>query len=351
MNVVPAREWNAVIDGLIRHRFLGSTVQEHGGFVHPWTIIPEFDAQQTRWSCHIKPGYVNGLEATVSLPAKDVPQDTLDRLKASKEPMPGDAETAVEVWLTESPLMPLTAWRSIGPDASPTGSSVSEDGNVNFTFEQVPKFFEALGVGEPPKIGSSGAEGIMQSASGTAEDQASVRLMRALDIVLYQDRPATASQFTQSDGSDGVIFQYDVTVVNAPSARKRAYLRETSKYEPPPPPTDPIARLMGDWSDMPRDELWMASVYLVSPEGAAFGSAPDETWQPYVRHRVFWNLNHATNRLPPPLKSENLTLITGLAGGVGDRINQFLLSQVNDANNAVAQFLNRNTIEGRFWTI
>jgi hypothetical protein len=181
-----------------------------------------------------------------------------------------------------------------------------------------------------------GTNSIVQSMSGTSTDQASARLLRSLDIVLYQDRPATASQFSSSDGRDGAIFQCNVTTVNAPNARKRPYLRTTSKYEPPPPPADALARLTGDWSDTPRDELLPASVYLVSPQGAAFGSASDETWQPFVKHRVFRNLNHATNRLPPPLKSGNLTLNTGLAGGVGDPINQFL---------------GRNTIEGKFWSV
>jgi hypothetical protein len=91
-------------------------------------------------------------------------------------------------------------------------------------------------------------------------------------------------------------------------------------------------------------------VYLVSPLGAAYFSAPDATWQAFVQHRVFWNLHHGTNQLPPPLDAKPLTLNTGLAGGVGDRINQFLLAQVNDANSATAQFLGRNTIEGIFWT-
>jgi len=319
--------WNKLIEHLQRNRIRDVTLLENGDWQHPWQITPRYDAEGVQWMASINPGFVNGLDATVQLDAHPT-----------------------DVGLTESPRLPLTSWRSIGADATPTGSSAGEDGSVSFSFEPVPKFFEALGIGQPPKLGSSGGDGIIQSVSGTSEDQTKARLLRALDVVLYQDRPATASQFIQSDGTDGVIFQYNVTTVIAPNARKRAYLRVTSKYEPPPPPTDALARLMGDWSDTPRDELWIASVFLVSPEGAASGSTPDGTWQPYVKHRVFWNLLHATNRLEPR-DSQNLTLNTGLAAGVGDRINQFLLSQVNDGNSAIAQFLDRNTIEGRFWSV
>jgi hypothetical protein len=169
--------------------------------------------------------------------------------------------------------------------------------------------------------------------------------------VLYQDRPATASTFQQSNGTDSTIFQFGVDTITAPNARKRAYIRLLSKYTPPPPVTDPLARLMGDWSDPTRDELHLATVWMVSPLGAEYYKAPDASWTPYLQHRVFWNLNHAAKRLPPPLKSENLTLSTGVALGTGDRVNEFLLSLVNDANSALAQFIGRNTIEGRFWTI
>jgi len=336
-----ADAWNALIDHLRRNRIRDVVTLEGGDWRHPWQISPQWNAEREWWEAAIEPGFVNGVDATVQLDAQQASEATLSRLENPTGP--------VDAWLTESPRLALTSWRSIGADSSPTGSSEGEDGNVNFTFEPVPKFFAALGVGQPPKIGSGDGDGIIQSVSGTGEDQAKVRLLRALDVVLYQDRPATASQFTQSEGTDGVIFQYDVTVVSAPDARERAYLRTTSKYQPLPPPADALARLMGDWSDTPRDELWLATVYLVSPEGAAPGSEVDGTWQPYVKHRVFWNLLHATNRLEPR-SSQNLTLNTGLAAGVGDRINQFLLSQVNDGNSAISQFLGRNTIEGRFWS-
>jgi len=338
-----ATAWNKLIEHLQHNRIRDVTLLENGDWQHPWQITPRYDAEGGQWTASINPGFVNGLDATVQLDAQQAPDDTLARLQ--------NPSGSVDAWLTESPRLPLTSWRSIGADATPTSADTSEDGSVHFAFEPVPKFFEALGVGQPPKIGSSDGDGIIRSVSGTSEDQTKVRLLRALDVVLYQDRPATASQFTMSDGTDGVIFQFDVTVVNTPNARERAYLRTTSKYQPPPPPTDALARLMGDWSDTPRDELWLATVYLVSLAGTAPGSEVDGTWQPYVKHRVFWNLLHATNTLPPALKSDNLTLNTGLAAGVGDRVNQFLLSQVNDGNSAISQFLGRNTIEGRFWSV
>jgi hypothetical protein len=318
-----ADAWNKLVDRRRKNRIISITSLNGSAWQHPWTVSPIWDSASQQWRASIKPGFVNGLAATVNMP-----------------------DDAGEVPLTHQPQIPLSSWRSIGPDAAPDGFDASGDG-ARFTFEAVPRYFTALGVGAAPQIG--GTDSIIKSISGTLSDQ--VRLLRAMDIMLYQDRPATASTFQQSNGTDSTIFQFGVDTITGPNARKRAYIRLLSKYTPPPPVTDPLARLMGDWSDPTRDELLLATVWMVSPLGAEYYQTPDVSWTPYLQHRVFWNLNHAAKRLPPPLKSENLSLNTGLALGTGDRVNEFLLSLVNDANSALAQFIGRNTIEGRFWTI
>ena len=76
----------------------------------------------------------------------------------------------------------------------------------------------------------------------------------------------------------------------------------------------------------------MATVWIVSPPGAASDDEPDETRTPYPQHFVFWNLQHASRLISPKAPSESLRLHTGLAGGVGDRINDALLSFVHDSN-------------------
>ena len=340
---ITAQQWNAMVDTLWRKIHLGVTSGEASKWRHPWHIAPLWNDTHQRWEADIKPGLVNGDDATVLLRLDEAPEATKQRLKDKEL----HASSTVDAKLSEGASLLAGDFRSIGPDAAPTGVSTGADGgSAKLTFEAVPLFFQVRGVGPPPKISGDLQDGISQEDQATPDS----RLLRALDVVLYKDRPATASTFQQSDGTDGTLFQYSVTAQVADNARRLAYLRTTPKYSPPPP-DDPLARLLGDWSDTPRDQMWMASVYLMSPEGAAYESAPDGTWQPFVHHRVFWNLHHGMNQLEPPLKNENLVLHTGLAAGVGDRINDFLLAQVNDANSALAQFVGRNTIAGRFWSV
>ena len=161
---------------------------------------------------------------------------------------------------------------------------------------------------------------------------------------------AHASELHADDGTSSTILQYTISTKNTAAIRKRARIDTTPKYVPPNA-QDPLQQLQGIWSDDGLSHQHMASVYFVSPPGAEYGSAPDASWTPHIGHKVFWSMDFQTNQLPEALKNENLTLNTFLAGGVGDRINQFLLSQVNDANSAVAQFLGRVTIEGKFWTV
>jgi len=54
---------------------------------------------------------------------------------------------------------------------------------------------------------------------------------------------------------------------------------------------------------------------------------------------------------PPAPRSENLTLFTGLAGGVGDALINLTLATVNDTSAMLAEFLGNRTVEGMFWSV
>ncbi|PAW63359.1 MAG: hypothetical protein B9S36_04955, partial [Verrucomicrobiia bacterium Tous-C2TDCM] len=230
------------------------------------------------------------------------------------------------VWLTENPQMPLRQWRAIGTDASPESVSVSGFETIVESFEPVPEFFRSLGAGEDG------------------------RLLRATEIVLHQDRLTTGTNWTFGAGVDGTVAQFNVTYGLQPGSRERAYLRTTSRHEPPAPP-DPMDRLMGRSEDEGFDALHLATVYLLSPEDMSAGSNPGPDWTPYVKHRVFWNLVHAVRFDPPVGRTENITLFTGLAGGVADGIINQLLAENNDKSAAASEFLANRTVEGRFWSI
>ncbi len=77
---------------------------------------------------------------------------------------------------------------------------------------------------------------------------------------------------------------------------------------------------------------------------------PDETWTPYPQHFVFWNLQHASRLIPSAAPSRTAAAYTGLAGGVGDRINDALLSFVNDQNAEAEAFFNQADARGMFWS-
>jgi len=92
------------------------------------------------------------------------------------------------------------------------------------------------------------------------------------------------------------------------------------------------------------------TVWIVSPPGATSDDEPDVTWTPYAQHLVFWNLQHAARLIPPKAPNPPLRLRTGLAGGVGDRINDALLSFVNDRNAEAEAFFGQADARGIFWS-
>jgi hypothetical protein len=306
---------------------------------HPWHTRCQWNAGLQRWEAFINPAtLVNALEPVASVLWDEAPEATRQRLQ-------DEAGSQVDAWLSERPALPISeALRAIGGDAGPSGA----DANGQLTYEGVPEFFAARGVKEARKLNLQG-ESITQEISGLLAGDGEERLLRACELVLYLDRQATTTQWTTGAGIDGIVAQFTVTTYERPGARERAYVRVQSTWAPPMPRTAQDL-LRGDWESEPTDEYHIATVYLLSPAGAGPGEEPDGSWQPFIKHSMFWNIHYGTNRLAPPLGKVQLSLVTGLAGGVGDPVNQWLLSQINDANSAVSEFLGREMIAGRRWT-
>ncbi len=310
MKTIFASTWNALIDRLRREQVIGCTVTQYGSWKHPWYVTPAWNKEREEWACEINPGFVNGLDPEVRLQASEAPEETLGRLGATQE-------ARVDAWLTEAPQIPLRQWRAIGDEGLPD------------TGERMPPFFQALTEGESEK---------------------KRRLLRACEIVLRHDRIAAGTSWNLGSGSSGSFAQFSVSYGRRPGARERAYLRTTSRYDPPTPP-DPLDLLLGKVVDEGIDSLHLSTVYLLSPEGASPESPPDASWTPFVRHRVFWNLIYAVRFDPPVGRTDDITLYTGLGGGIADGMINQMLAQNNDASAAAMQFLSNRSIEGRFWTI
>jgi hypothetical protein len=114
----------------------------------------------------------------------------------------------------------------------------------------------------------------------------------------------------------------------------------------------PLERFFSNSEDIPADELLVATLYLLSPSGVAEGTDADGTWTPFVQHSLFYNLNHAPQRLhsiEQPSGPSSISIDTGLP--FADQIGNQMLGQLNDAFNALrSQLAQTYSLSGLFWT-
>lgn len=319
---ITALEWNAFLREVKASRVLDVLSLDHGRqWRHPWYTTADWDPRRKRWLARIKPGFVNGLDVTASIDDKDVP-------------------------LTDSPGLPLMAWRAIGSDAEPVSSSVSDGGALSVSFEAVPEFFKVRGVGEPPTIASDGTDGLVinENTNPTTEQ----RRLRACDLVLYHDRPALASQVITGIGFDASQINVALSYRSTSSTRRAAYVRAMSRYKAAVT-ASPLEQLVGLYQQPTFDAIHLATVYALSPNSRS--EEIDESWSIYTAHKEFWNLRYAHSLQGQPLDTTPLRLSTGLAAGLLDSIGNAMLAPVNDANAAALALLNNRAVAGEFWSV
>ncbi len=317
--------------------------EAHSDWRHPWFVTARHEFMEDgsgEWRAFIEPGFVNSRDAHISMPA-DWPD--------GKPPEDGAAADR-DVPLTDDPVpyLVLGGWRN---PLMPTSVSASLSGQIiAAAAEGYPKFFEKLGVKPAAKGGDVTKAGALEGEF----DETRTREIRAMDIVLAKARIGTRLNIDVHDPlldaqteSISTVFLNDYLRTTGGRAR----LRAMAKYVPPQEQS--LALMYGtllNAGDAQYDELKMATVWIVSPPGATAEDEPDETWTPYPQHFVFWNLQHASRLIPPRAPSPPLRLHTGLAGGVGDRINDALLSFVNDSNAEAEAFFNQADARGIFWS-
>lgn len=294
----------------------------HGAWRHPWHTAARWNARRKRWEAAINPGLLNGLDPTITLDRDDWPRGF------SPSPPLLLSKSSAAVPLASRPALPLTSFRTPSP---------------------VPDYFLARGVAEPPKLDLSG-DLLAIETTGLLDAAASGRQLRACDVVLVKDKPTMTTEWTFGAGIDGTIAQFSVGIAAATPRHPRGHIVLQAEYIPPPM-TGMQALLTGGVTTESIDETLLATVFFLSPRNVGLEAVPDEKWSAHVQHHCFWNLHYGMRQLEPPLKKQNLTLNTGLAGGVGDALNNFILSQVNDANSAAAEFLGREQLETRVWSV
>lgn len=317
---IPAAEWNLAMDELRRNLPLHCcSGRSPGAWRHPWQITPEYDATRKEWLASVEPGFVNGDETTVAVPAKFAPAETLSRLR-----VPAAAGLEVEAHLTESPRISLANRREV------TGAAV-------------PAYFVALGASNLEPKASFDEFGAV-TIPDLPQDR---RRLKACDIVLHKEHVATNAQVTIGAGVDGSFGQANLTYANL-SFRQQAYVRVVQSYAADLV-SNPLERLAGGWIGTPFTSLLIGTVFFLSPAAAGDDAPVDGTWETHVKHAVFWNLNHAVNVLRVPDAPQVLTLPLPLAGGVAQPLVNQQLALINDNAAAVSQFLANNTISGVFW--
>jgi len=90
----------------------------------------------------------------------------------------------------------------------------------------------------------------------------------------------------------------------------------------------------------------------LSVDGQADGSEPDETWTPFVSHKLFWNLNYETNiDLKVVPRFQRFPLFVPLAGGIAQPLIDEIMDATTDAANQALELLNRSQVSGKFWII
>jgi hypothetical protein len=309
---------------------------------HPWFINARYEFKEDgtgEWRAFIWPGFVNGRDGYITMPA-DWPDGTPPDEDASEHDVP----------LTDdpTPYLILGGWRN--PLMSESLSASASGQLIASAAEGYPKFFEKLGVKAAAKGGDITKPGALEGEF----EETRTREIRALDVVLAKARIGTRLQIDVHDPLVDAQTESISTVFLNDALRTtggRAKLRAVSKYQPPEEQS--LALMYGtllNAGDAQYDELKMATVWIVSPLGAASDDEPDATWTPYSQHFVFWNLQHASRLIPPKAPNPPLQLFVPLAGGIAQPVINALLSFVNDRNAEAEAFFGQADARGIFWS-
>ncbi len=318
---------------------------ERRGWRHPWWVQPAWNARLRRWVATVKPGFVNGQCPIVRTTVSEQSGAALDfginpltgRPFFSASVFVQPAKKAVDnnridVPLYLSPTFSL-GWRALGFD-SPND-------------EAVPLFFLDRGAAERPKPKSDDAEGSVSAAlNPNTKIPRGLRLLRACDVWIHQPRLALTSSIEFHQGlATGISNASQTLGLRGPAAGDT--LRVMSGTLRPVEGLDALARI---YEEPAYDELLIATVFVLSPPGLELYAEPDESWAPYVRHNLFWNLQHVTPWFRQYGGSPNVPFIPPLAGGAAQIVINFLTASINDILQDALNLVTAHSMAGTFYT-
>jgi hypothetical protein len=306
---------------------------------HPWWTTAAWSADAGWCATITKPGYVNGRAPIyrTTLQEQDGTGRDFGKNPLTGEPYfssfvfapataPGAAGTIIDVPIYLQPAIPLRTWRGVG---APDGSAL----------ESVPQFFLERGIvpfGEDPSKGSG-------------------QRLVACDLILHQPRSGLVATITHENPFAGQSIVRQTLSAAAPAREDR--LRVYSGTYLDPALSDELSGFdpLSDFYEEPTwDELRISTVYLLSPLDAKRNAAPDETWQPFVAHGLFWNLGWVPAPLPQvPDVTDDPNPLAGLAvlgaGLLGPIVNVFSAAANDLAQQALNEIRARSQ-KGTWWT-
>ena len=331
---------------------------------HPWQTTLHWLGDLQQWVATVRPGFVNGAAPVVRtraatalslaqrgtffnglITARSGAADIARAAELARESTAGPASSAngdVDVKLYNNPPVTLPL-RRLGFDSGGGEGSA------------VPSFFKNLGVQDAPRVDSTNPEAVAAALlRGENGRQTGSRLLCAADIVVHQPRMALTSSITLAPGLVTGISNVTQTL-SLRSAAPGDRLKVFASARWNPTGTAGIDPLAGDYEEPTWDERLVATVYLVSPPGAAWQSEPDGKWVPYVRHSLFWNLTYLpkTTLQVPQLDNavgQLITLGNALAGGVASLAVATLSAALNDATQNAINLIAAHSLAGTWWT-
>ena len=327
---------------------------------HPWYTHVIWQAVTKQWVAVLKPGFVNG-KAPIVLVTYAEAQAQADEgtgVDYGINPLTGEPYFSAGIFNPPrpdkdeavGPGTTLAVPLYFNPEISLKWRNIGWDGESS-----VPDYFSDRGVNPPPK-GQTFDENFNPNPVNLADSTPPKgnRLLRAASIILHQPRQALTSTITLEPGIATGISNVTQTLGIRSAAPGDAlkvfsgYLSATAASQ-----IDPLS---GDYEEPNFDEITISTVYLLSPPDAIPGSAPDATWQPYVKHSLFWNLNYITPEFV--LSTADLTnafasltqIATVLAGGTAAIAVNFTAAGLNDLFAQALNMINAHSLAGTFYT-
>jgi hypothetical protein len=336
---IKAKDWNEAMRDLCTRYPISVQVENATPPTHAWYVNTAWDGDREKWTARVKAGSVNCKIATIAMPflrTSEKFKKYIMAINPGKSYMP---ETIVNVPLDFDPVIDLS-WREIGGDAVPTGTTGDGNDGIRNVYETVPAYFKKKGVAQ---------------GGATNNDPNLQRRLYACDLVLSMPRPYLVNEITAFPGGPlgGSIISVDAKPNTPPDISEPPKVYATTKFVVPPIQHSFSDIFFQRFLDEPKDDLHLSTIYALSqPVGTSLGQGGvDGTSALETRYYCHYNLAHATQRLPPRAITPPLTLVTGLAAGLGDAIFNSILSLQNDFAQATVDLFNQRSLRGMFWVV